>query len=375
MNNNLISLNGLNGNYTFDPFDQTSLLGKGGTGNVFKGENVNTKEKVAIKVLFNSLTQDPGILKRLEVESSLKFEHPNIIKVLDFVHNKTTNIYHLITEFLDGETLDKVISSNQSSGITMPFSEVNRIGLSVARALEVLHNNSPQIIHRDVKPSNIIVCKNGDVKLMDLGIAKVVEVNDTTKQITSVGAIIGTYHYLSPEQIQNGSGVNLAPSSDLYSLGITLYECLTNKPPFDGNTEYELFQQHLNEKLPSNNAIEKKMYVFLLNATAKKSDHRYASASAFMNDLEKVDNPILKISLIYDKKRIIKKATLIGVVLLFIISIGFISWKKINENKINALCGSTEKSLTLNPRNVDSIKKLLLPFKIAVEDEQQKLDQ
>jgi serine/threonine-protein kinase len=190
-----ITLKGTKGTYTFNPFDNGALLGKGGTGNVFKGENTLTKDKVAIKVLFSSLTEDSGILQRLQLEASLKFEHPNIIKVLDFVHDKTTNIYHLITEYIDGETLDKVIDQHKLNNTRLSIEKVKHFGLCIARGLEVLHNNLPQIIHRDIKPSNIMICKDGNVKLMDLGIAKVVEVNDTTKQITSVGAIIGTYHY------------------------------------------------------------------------------------------------------------------------------------------------------------------------------------
>ncbi|MBK7371613.1 MAG: serine/threonine protein kinase [Saprospiraceae bacterium] len=297
----LVTLRGTQNTYVFDDND---LIGKGGTSNVFKGREVGNNKIVAVKVLFRNLTIDDSILSRLKQEASLRFDHPNLLKIYDLIVDEESNIYHLISEYVDGENLAGLIQAARKRNNSIHFSTVKKIAFEIGSALQYLHNIQPSIIHRDVNPSNIMITTEGSAKLMDLGIARVNDPLSQSHGITRVGSIIGTYHYIPPEQINSSQYGPVGIQADIYSLGITLYESLTGELPFNGDSEYKLFQNILNTPLKEHPNISKYFFYFLQNATAKIPKDRYKDVAQFLTDLNKFkDNGSLAGELLSIKNR------------------------------------------------------------------------
>jgi serine/threonine protein kinase len=253
----------------FDPRDNSSVVAEGGMGIVFQGQDVANNQRVAIKVIYRELAQNPRNIQRAKKEADLGIEHPNIIRMLDYIERD--GIYHVISEYLEGKTLEEHIKIK--GALSVP--EAINILLKVLQALDFLHNNTPKIIHRDIKPSNIFLCNNGIVKIMDFGIARITD--GRKKSITGMGTVIGSIHYSPPEQVKGRQDL-INETSDIYSLGITLYEMLTGEVPFDSSSEYEVLEMQIGNNIPEYPDIEPELMEIIRKATEKDQDNRYQSA-------------------------------------------------------------------------------------------------
>jgi serine/threonine protein kinase len=277
-----ILLEGMNGKYHFDPSDPKTLIGEGGMGRVFKGIDTNTGKPVAIKVLYRELTNNSDFVERARREASIRIRHKNLVEMLDFVEKN--GIYHDISEFLEGETLQKKIESLKTTGKVFSQFEAKKIILEICNGLEELHNRN--FIHRDVDPSNIMISNDGSVKLFDFGVVK--KTDSVNKNHTAVGVQVGKTQYSSPEQIRNQDPRDIGPACDIYALGITLYEMLTGELPFDGATEYEILKKKNESLLPHNSKFSDQYYNFLLNSTSANTNFRYSNINQFRTDLLKL---------------------------------------------------------------------------------------
>ncbi|MDR1556849.1 MAG: protein kinase [Tannerellaceae bacterium] len=277
--------------YEFDP--DSVPLGRGGMGVVFKGRMIHTDtglyDYVAIKVLLGDLSNES--IARAQREASIQIVHENIVRMYDFVVATDGNgrsHYHVISEYLEGETLDKVIEKN---GI-LSQEEAIRYTKNILAALYMLHNKG--YIHRDIDPSNVMICRDGKVKLIDFGIAKrITDYQNEFKNKTREGLFIGKINYASPEQAE-GQHELTNVTSDIYSTGILLFELLAGELPFTG-TNLEIVNGHRKKKVPENKRIPSKLQYVIRKATAKNPAERYQSASEFMVDLERIErgkNPV-----------------------------------------------------------------------------------
>ncbi|MCC6746552.1 MAG: serine/threonine protein kinase [Deltaproteobacteria bacterium] len=212
----------------------TQLLGKGGMSMVYRARHLLTDQEVAVKVLPPDLAQHRELKARFidEARTLARLEHPNIVLLHNFVEEQ--GHLYLIMQLAEGDTLEQVIAREGRVGV----GDVVAVGVEVLRALEYAHDQ--QVIHRDIKPSNIIIRGDGAVKVMDFGIAKIV---GSTK-LTQTGQTMGTVRYMSPEQVR---GKQVDHRTDLYSLGVTLYEAVTGRTPFDGDTHFEIMRKHLTD--------------------------------------------------------------------------------------------------------------------------------
>jgi serine/threonine-protein kinase len=277
----MITLPGTNGTYAFDPQDASSRLGQGGMGVVFRGEALETGQPVAVKVLYRELTAQASHVERARREAAIQMKHENLLEMLDFV--EVNGIYHSVSEFLEGETLARRLDARRERGEFLAFEEVKRIGEALLNALEALHTHQPRLIHRDVDPSNVMLCADGRIKLMDFGVVKVSD--GVRKSLTGLGAILGKPHYSAPEQIRNRPGDEVDESTDLYAVGITLYELFTGQVPFDAPNEYDLMQLQIQRPLPRHPRLSREVFAFLQKATSKDQRRRYRSAMAMRRAL------------------------------------------------------------------------------------------
>lgn len=218
----------------------TRLLGEGGMGRVYLGRELSTHRKVAVKLLQESLSEDPFFVSRMEREASAvrRVVHPNSVRLLDFGQDKL-GVY-LVMEYLEGESLWTRL---EKRGRLSPQEAVSLL-CQILLPLSLCHAQG--VVHRDLKPDNIMLCKEGQrevAKLLDFGIARL----EDGPAVTKTGQILGTPAYMSPEQI---SGRGIGPASDIYALGILLYELLTGRLPFEASSQLELFRQHIREPAP-----------------------------------------------------------------------------------------------------------------------------
>jgi serine/threonine-protein kinase len=271
-----ITLRGVNGIYVFDPHSTASLIAKGGMGIVYSGINLNTGKKVAVKVIYRELAQNPTNIERAREEAKVSIEHPNLLKMLDFVEEG--GIYHVVSEFLEGQPLDQLLKF--SGGLTVGRSLEITVG--IVRGLHALHAHSTPIVHRDIKPSNVFICEDGTVKVMDFGIAKIS--GGKRRSLTGMGVVVGTPYYSAPEQIKSKSK-SIGPWTDVYSTGITLYELIAGNPPFDGAGEFEVLKLQVEAPLPPNEKIPGELFRVLKKASEKDYEKRYKTASSFGNAL------------------------------------------------------------------------------------------
>jgi serine/threonine-protein kinase len=206
------------------------LLGRGGMGRVYLAEDKNHR-RAAVKVLSNQLSSEPGFLDRFlrEIEALQQFEHPHIVRFYDS-GEEGGNFYYAM-EFVDGKSLHEALQQRKR----LPWLDAVYMAWQMCRALRHVHERG--IVHRDLKPSNILMTAAGDAKLSDFGIAKIFEAT----QLTATGGVVGTAEYLSPEQ---ASGKPVTKRSDLYSLGVVLYETLTGRTPFVSQNTLELLHKH-----------------------------------------------------------------------------------------------------------------------------------
>jgi serine/threonine-protein kinase len=255
-------------------------VGSGGMSIVYKAKCNKLERFVAIKVLRDEFCLDEEFVRRFKVEaqSAASLSHHNIVNIYDVGNDK--NIYYIVMELLEGITLKEYIKNNAP----LSDAETIKITASIASALEHAHEN--HIIHRDIKPQNIIITKDGIAKVADFGIARVA----TDKTIVVPTNASGSVHYISPEQARGGF---CDEKSDLYSLGITMYEMATGTLPYQAESPVSVALLHINEDLPSprekNPNITKYLESIIIKATMKKTEFRYSSADELMDDLKKAN--------------------------------------------------------------------------------------
>ncbi|WP_150049702.1 serine/threonine protein kinase [Methylomonas rhizoryzae] len=262
-----------------DNYKIIEKIGVGGMGEVYKGIDVMLEREVAIKLLRPELSSREDIVQRFRSEAILlgKLNHPNIATVYNF--GKIGDQYYMALEYVNGETLDSLI---QRQG-ALPWQAALDYTIKILEGLA--HAHGFNIVHRDIKPSNIIVNNSKSLKILDFGIARILE----TARLTKTGHLVGTMEYVSPEQIR---GQETDARSDIYSVGIALYEMLTGHVPFQKNTEYELIKAHVEEKpKPLKNLagiIPNQLENIVLKALEKKPEHRFKDANDFSKALQKI---------------------------------------------------------------------------------------
>ncbi len=261
-----------------DEYELEKELGRGGMAVVFKARDKQLDREVAIKVLPFSLSFDAEFVERFQREARTagKLEHPNIIPI--YRVGKAGRVIFFVMKYIRGKSLSGVIESRGA----LPVPEIKRLLTESAGALGYAHKHG--IVHRDIKPDNIMFDELGQVIVADFGIAKA----QSGAKLTGTGMSIGTPHYMSPEQAR---AQNLDGRSDLYSLGVVAYQCLTGHVPFDGEDSFSIGYKHIMEELPTpslDQADQREMFAIVQKMMAKKPDDRYQSAEEMIRALEGV---------------------------------------------------------------------------------------
>jgi serine/threonine protein kinase len=281
-----ITLQGTYGTYSFDPQDAGCRLGQGGMGIVFKGNHTNNSGPVAIKVLYKEITANISAIERERQSAGIRINNRNLIRMLDFVEQN--GIFHIVSELVEGKTLHAHLQELQLANKKMDKTAALNIINQVMDGLSALHSNQPPVIHRDIDPSNIMLCSDGTVKIMDFGIAKISD--GKRKSLTGIGTVIGKPHYSPPEQIR-GESDKINQTTDIYALGITLYEMLTGNPPFNATNEYDVMKMQIEKPLPYNASIPAPIFRVIQKATEKKQERRYATVADLRRDLNAAFRP------------------------------------------------------------------------------------
>lgn len=265
------------GMHLADRYEILEKIGSGGMADVYKAKDHKLNRLVAVKVLKQEFSTDATFVKkfRVEAQSAAGLSHPNIVNVYDV--GEVEGIHFIVMELVQGITLKKYIEMKGK----LDIKEALNISVQIASGLQAAHDN--RIIHRDIKPQNIIMSRDGKVKVTDFGIAKVA---DSTTVTTNAA---GSVHYISPEQARGGYS---DAKSDIYSLGITMYEMVTGRVPFDGETNVAVALLHIQgEMVPPRKlepSIPRSFEKIILKCTQKKPDRRYASARDLIADLRQV---------------------------------------------------------------------------------------
>jgi serine/threonine protein kinase len=256
-------------------------IGGGGMADVYRAHDKLLDRSVAVKVLRSQFTDDEEFVTRFrrEAQAAARLSHPNIVNIYDVGRDGDT--YYIVMEYISGETLKERIVREGP----LPVETAARVALEIAEALEHAHQNN--IIHCDIKPHNILMTRTGRVKVTDFGIARAV----TSATMTQTGTIIGSVHYFSPEQAK-GSAVSA--KSDIYSLGVVLYEMLTGVVPFTGETPISIALKHLQDEPPPlrelNPSLPPLLEALVLKAMAKNPEQRYTDIGAMIADLRMAQN-------------------------------------------------------------------------------------
>ena len=258
-------------------YELTHLIARGGMAQVYRAMDLQLDRPVALKVLFPELSVDRTFVERFrrEAQAAANLSHPNIVPVFDW--GEDDGSYFIVMEYIEGRPLSAVLRDPQP----MPPRQIATIGAGVAAALAFAHRHG--VVHRDVKPGNVLITPEGDVKVTDFGIARAV---NTEESLTQTGAVMGTAAYFSPEQAE-GKGVD--SRSDIYSLGVVLYEMSVGKPPFTGDSPVAVASKHVRDTpvLPraANPAVPAALEAVIMKAMAKNPDDRYRSAEELRADL------------------------------------------------------------------------------------------
>ncbi|GGV09348.1 Stk1 family PASTA domain-containing Ser/Thr kinase [Lactobacillus acetotolerans] len=268
-----------------DRYRIIDTLGEGGMANVYLAEDIILQRKVAVKILRLDLQKEPQTLARFQREAlaTSELSHPNIVSVLDV--GTDHGLPYMVMEYVDGPNLEEYIQKKSP----LDLHEVIRIMDQILSAMTLAHKHN--VIHRDLKPQNVLMDKKGNIKIADFGIA--VALNQSS--ITQTNSAMGSVHYMSPEQTRGGL---VTKQSDIYSLGIILYELITGKVPFNGDTPVAIALKHAQEPIPSIRKKDPKVPQALenvvLKATAKDPRDRYASAQGMKADLDTSLDPSRK---------------------------------------------------------------------------------
>lgn len=264
-----------------DRYEMVRHIARGGMAQVYLARDQLLDRPVALKVLFPELSVDHSFVERFrrEAKAAANLSHPNIVSVYDWGQGDST--YYIVMEYVNGPTL----SSMLKQGPLEP-ERAAAIAASVAAALDFAHRRG--VIHRDVKPGNVLIDDRAQVKVADFGIARAV---GTSEDLTQTGSVMGTATYFSPEQAQ---GYAVDPRSDVYSLGVVLYEMVTGRPPFSGDNPVSIAYKHVKEPPPRpssvNRAVPAALEAIILKAMAKEPEARYQSAEDMRADLVRFTN-------------------------------------------------------------------------------------
>ncbi len=260
-------------------YELTAMIGGGGMATVYEARHPGLGQKVAVKILHPFLSTDPSFVDRFrrEAHAVAALRHPNIVRVLDFDHEE--HLYYMVMEYIGGPTLSAVLSKRRATG-GLSLAEIRRTFTPLCSAVD--YAASRGMIHRDIKPANIIMSDDGEPILTDYGIAKMVG----STSITSPGTVVGSAHYMSPEQAQ---GQDCDVRSDLYSLGVVLFECLSGAVPFDGDTTVTVLIKHISAPVPSIRALRPNLppavEPVLARALAKLPQDRYEMGAILAEEL------------------------------------------------------------------------------------------
>ncbi len=266
--------NNLTGKTVSNRYIVEEILGQGGMSSVYKGTDPNLKRVVAIKVIHPHLSSNSDFVQRFEEEAAAvaQLRHHGIIQVYDF--NRDDDLYYMILEFVPGETLQDHLKRLNDSGRKLSHSQAIEYMASICDAVDYAHQRG--MIHRDIKPANLMLTTTGQVILMDFGIAKIV---GGTRH-TATGAVVGTAMYMSPEQIK---GEQPDRRTDVYSLGVTLFEMVSGRPPFDAQSAMTLMMMHINDPIPNikslNPEVPDALVAIINKALAKDPNNRYQTTA------------------------------------------------------------------------------------------------
>ena len=273
-----------------DRYEILEKIGTGGMSDVYKAKCHKLNRNVAVKVLKQEFSENANFVSkfRIEAQAAAGLMHPNIVNVYDV--GEENGVYYIVMELVEGITLKKYIEKKAR----LSYKEAISIAIQVCMGIEAAHNN--HIIHRDIKPQNIIISKDGKVKVTDFGIAKAATSNTITSNV------MGSVHYTSPEQARGGYSDE---KSDIYSLGITLFEMLTGRVPFNGETTVAIAIKHIQEELPSPrdyvSEIPEAAEAIVVKCCQKSPDRRYQSMPELIADLKQaLMNPEVVVATMVD---------------------------------------------------------------------------
>src|ERR671914_540515 len=262
-----------------DRFRLEEKVGSGGMSSVYRAFDPTLERRVAIKLMHRDISHDPDQLERFrrEARAVAQLNHPHVVTVIDA--GEDDGAPYIVFEFVEGETLKDRIRRNGR----LPVAEAVAYAIEIGRALESAHSH--RLVHRDVKPQNVLIDPDGRAKVTDFGIARSLE----AQGLTAPGRVLGTTDYVSPEQ---ALGHEVTEQSDIYSLGIVLYEMLTGETPFKATTSRETAMKHVTEPLPDvqrrRPEISAALAAIVERATAKETRNRYATVDDMVHDLEEV---------------------------------------------------------------------------------------
>ena len=271
-------MNQLIGSNLGNRYEIIEILGTGGMAVVYKGKDLVLNRMVAIKVLKQEFSTDEEFVRKFQKESqaAASLSHPNIVNVFDVGYNE--NVHYIVMEIVNGNTLRDYLNNMQGF---MKEEAIINIGLQIASALSQAHQND--IVHRDIKSQNILINEQGSVKVTDFGIARAA----TTATIVNTKEVIGSVHYSSPEQAR---GAYVDARSDIYSLGILLYELATKTLPFEGDSPVTIALKHIKDDMPNpqnvNSEISEGLSSIIHKCTEKMQNDRYQGVLDLIDDLK-----------------------------------------------------------------------------------------
>ncbi len=275
-------------------YEIIQLVGGGGMAEVYKARDLKKQQFVAIKILSNSLSHDLEFIRRFtwEAKATAKLSHPNVVKVFNIGQDQ--NIHYMVMEYIGGRSLKSLIKHR---GFLSPHECID-VAIQVCDGLSHAHQNG--IIHRDIKPHNILCPHEGEYKITDFGISRLVKPHST---FTKTGMVMGSVHYISPEQAR---GLRVSYPSDIYSLGIVLYEMATGRLPFDGEENIAIAVQHIQDPIPDpkkyNPMIPDELVKIIRKALEKDPAKRYQSAYELKQALLQAKAVIPKETFPYPRK-------------------------------------------------------------------------